>query len=804
MGRADYGLATIFGVRPAGVAFDVLDRLGTPRVADAARRVIALAAAIDDAARQALAQLATELGEQRSLRAKLEGKLRKRGAISADRVAAHPWLAAYAHALDEHGRAVAELDALVASEYAGLHDVLVREATRELPELLLIESEHLSDEIARIDSFETAGHTSGDRKNDRTLALYLQRVCAKSDTISRFGPFGWGRVVPGDGIVLAPASGVARRCIELERWVVAQLIDRISADPAARAEARPRLHPNGRFEGDAFARHDEDRTIELAAAEGALARRCDGRTPAHALGEAAVLARLAELGVIRWEIERYAVDSTPFASLVAEVAGWRPGPLRDHWDGRLRAIGELVERFVADAAVDARRGVLAELRACLESCGVTPPDNQRKLYAARNPISENCLQDGTFSLGAGAVERMLAGAWPWFELFGDATAFAAARAFDQLREVIASAPRRGGTLSYATLARTARARGLALESDQWLGEAASAAYADLRRELSELLCRRPDAPEWRITADDCAVLRRDHRFPLGGELAYPSADLQIGAASVDDLAAGRVQWVVAELHYAFNLLQHSSYWACPDLAALHAGLRRAHGGGTFLVRDSFTQAPVHNSGEGLFAAMARPTFVGTPVPKPTWRTCAPADAEVVLDEERRDIRLRAGDEDLGSLIRTPRLHMAMHPFFPFEHAPHQPRLVLGDVVVQREAWYVTSAELGEPRPTGASASFVTAVERLRAARGIPRWVFVRPAPGVLGGANWDRDKDHKPLYVDLESVVFLDILERRLRKYGSLIVVEMLPDPRHLAWLGDGGRHVFELRTIVVPPERGR
>jgi len=164
------------------------------------------------------------------------------------------------------------------------------------------------------------------------------------------------------------------------------------------------------------------------------------------------------------------------------------------------------------------------------------------------------------------------------------------------------------------------------------------------------------------------------------------------------------------------------------------------------------------------------------------------------------MRLRApGGDDLGSIVRNVRLLAGLHPFFPLELEPHQPRLSVGDVIVQRRAWSVESSAIGD-RPGGVSAAFVAAIERERAARDIPRWVFVRPAPGALRAGAWfGRDKDSKPLYIDLESIVFLDLLERRLRKYGTLIFTEMVPTPDELVWKLPDGRYTFELRTNLVP-----
>src|SRR5205085_126038 len=150
----------------------------------------------------------------------------------------------------------------------------------------------------------------------------------------------------------------------------------------------------------------------------------------------------------------------------------------------------------------------------------------------------------------------------------------------------------------------------------------------------------------------------------------------------------------------------STYWRCPDKPALHA-LIRAVVGRQMVSRDSGNDIPVHVNPEA-FVTYGMP-YVGTARPKPSWTLVRPADAEVVVDEQRRDVRLRApSGEDLGSLIQTASTAMGMHPFFPFTRAPHAPRLYLGDVVVQRRSWDVDSNALCPERPAGLSAAFLAA------------------------------------------------------------------------------------------------
>jgi hypothetical protein len=786
-GGRSLALASPICIRAAGVSFDVLDRLGTPALAASARRVNALAVELDACAERSLAQLALEVADNRTLRSRLEGKLKRRAELSAERVAAHPWLAPYAHATAALRAAAAALDAEVDRAFRELHPALVAEAARELPDFLVFESQTL----ASLELDAAPGDGSKPRQLARTLALYLQRVAAKGDTISRFGPSGWGRIGDGEGLRLDPVPGIAARRVEVERWVVTALIEVMNADPELRAEVCPRTHP--------------DLYIDPGDPDAALVARCDGASPAHQLGDPAALARLAERGSIIWELERYAVDVSPLASLIGDVESWRAAPLRTRWLARLSKLRDLASAFGA-ADVSARRlDVLASFRAELADLGVAQRERGRALYAAANPINENCFREYHCELGRRTADRVVADVAPWLDLFRDAYRLSVARAFARYRELVVAAPRPRGRLSYADLLVHARTHGLAIEDDKSLVAIGRDTFAEIRRAFGAALEPRADAAEIALTAADCHVVRAQHDLPPGGELADPSIDLQLAAGSLADVAAGRCTWVVAELHQPLLPMQHVLYWSCPDKPALHAAMAEAVAHQPFAVRGSLAEQPVHVAGEAVFAALPRATLVHRGRPKPGWSAVRPADAEVVLDDEHRDIRLRdPSGSDLGSLVRGFRHMMGMHPFFPFERAPHASRLRLGDVIVQRRAWHVTSTELGEPRPVGVAGAFVRAVERLRGDRGVPRWVFVRPsaashAQRLRTDDMYARDKDLKPFYVDLESVVFLDILERRLRKYGELVLAEMLPAPDQLVWASTEGRRVFELRASLVP-----
>ncbi len=163
------------------------------------------------------------------------------------------------------------------------------------------------------------------------------------------------------------------------------------------------------------------------------------------------------------------------------------------------------------------------------------------------------------------------------------------------------------------------------------------------------------------------------------------------------------------------------------------------------------------------------------------------------------LRRRGSHEYLGSFARAWTIPLGFHPF-SFSLGRDTPRLLCGKVVVQRRSWTITSEELGAGDFTGISRDLMRAVERLRAARGLPRHVYIRPTEQALRRSGVEgRDKDTKPVYLDLESYLFLEILHRWLAKAGELEVTEMLPAPDQLLWQEPDGRRTFELRTQVIP-----
>jgi hypothetical protein len=77
------------------------------------------------------------------------------------------------------------------------------------------------------------------RKKELLVVRYLQRYCAKNDTIGFFGPVGWARW--GDGRFVPQARLIEKRQAFAEPWMARVLADALAARPALRPEATVHL-----------------------------------------------------------------------------------------------------------------------------------------------------------------------------------------------------------------------------------------------------------------------------------------------------------------------------------------------------------------------------------------------------------------------------------------------------------------------------------------------------------------------------------------------------------------------------------
>jgi hypothetical protein len=785
----------------AGVPFEALEKLATVNAAQAARETVAAEKVFSQSKSEVERLLASRRHDLSKEQFRAWRKAVHSGVMPPAADPPSSTFAACWQSAAKFAAAKAALDRSLNRELNATRLALMESARCFLPGYLVFSAGGLCQLLTGASGEFLSPRRKRLRARERHLLLYLQRVCGKNDTLSEFGPESWGATDPTTvSLKLEPRPGIARRETFLERWAAHAAAAAINFDPETAAEIPPRLHPNGRLEQSGFVFTETGEIVPLDSETLALLSRCDGKIPAHSLGaDLGTLQELVRQRFIRWEMEVPALEAHAFDILIKDILSWREGPVRTRWLEQLQPLAGLSAKFARMIEPLSRLSLIEEATKRLEKLGARKAAT-RFLYSATNPIGEECFRECNFSIGESLINEVAIEAAPWIDLWRDNYAFVASRVAAGLRGLLEQAPQQNGALPLPAFLRHCAQMQMPL-TGAGMVVFAHLAFQEVKEAFRVMMRDRSEAPEYRLTADDCHFVRQNFSYDKFDEYTYPSADLQLGAPSIEAVARGDYQWVLAELHPSLALLHHGFYWSCPDEAALASALQQT----------LFDKPNLHF---GYFAAdftatttvrldaLARLTkFVAPERSVGNWQSFRPAETEVFVDEKTGDVGLRARGSRiyLGSFARGWVIPLGFHPF-SFSLGWHTPRLLCGNVVVQRRSWTVTVDELGAGDFTGISRDLVVAVERLRAARQLPRHVYIRPTERALRRSGVEgRDKDTKPVFIDLEGYLFLEILHRWLTKAGELEVTEMLPTPDQLLWQEADGRRIFELRTQILP-----
>ena len=791
----------------AGVPFDVLDKIAMTETAALARELVVrqdrfanAKAEVEELLRRRGHGLSEELFQ--AWRKALRSGTMPPSGDTPSRIFAECWQCAGEVAVAER-----RLEETLQRELALARSSLLAAARTVLPPYLVFTSGGLRQRLAKqsAQSGTLPPRNKSSRAHERHLLLYLQRVACKNDSLSAFGPEGWGKI-EGEPrtLMLAPHPGIASRETFLERWTAHGVAAALNADPEIRMELAPRLNPNGRIEEGRFVFADSGVTVQLENGALEALSRVDGRRPAHLLGiEPEMLREWADRKIIRWEVEVPALEPHAFDVLLEHIVGWRDSATKARWLDRLLPIAELPRRFASTENTNGRTTIIDEAEDRLQELGALSITGSRFLYSASNPIGEECFRECGFKIGEDLINEVVRDAAPWIDLWRDSYAFIASRVSAGLRGLLHKAQAPGGIMPLPAFLHHCAQLRMPLTGPGMVG-LAHMAFQEVKAGFRRLVSQRSESAEWQLNAEDCHFVRRNFEYPKFDEYTYPSADIQLASKSLEHIKRGEYEWILAELHPPVALLHHGFYWACPDKEALGRALASTAKGQPTFHFGFFATDFTATTAVRIFDAMPGLTNFVAPQPGHSrWRTISPAQVEVFADENTGDVGLRTRDarEYLGSFSRAWVIPLGFHPFL-FAGLPHMPRLRCGKVIVQRRSWTVTLDELGPGNYTGVSRHLVTAVERLRALKGWPRYIYIRPTEQALRRSGVEgRDKDTKPVFIDLESYLFAEIFHRWLIKAGELEVTEMLPDPDHLLWQEKDGRRTFELRTQIVPAE---
>lgn len=649
--------------------------------------------------------------------------------------------------------------------------------------------------------------TSKQRMRWRLVANYLQRYCTKNDTIGFFGPVGWAEVVPDLELMRFRAGErlLARRRVYFETWPIDALAQKFSLEESLWPSIVPRRNPNGYLDGVEY--HDSDDDISELPEEFCVAlRACDAehtiREIAQSLMEQGItdtedegyeiLLTLSQHGLIYDRFEITSNTRYPLESLRALLENAPEDEARD------QALAELEELEAMRRAVEAAAGqpdeldqAMEELNRCFER--LTDSSSARaggKAYAGRTLIYEDCIRDVEVEFSEALFRRlseplllvMRSARWFCWEL--------AQRYRREFRRVFDELCEEHGYSEVGLLSFFEKSHEL-FPSE----ESRSSTIDDVCRAHQEKWASvlRVDATERRMNIEVDAIrpdVERAFDAPGPGWPAarHQSPDILLAAESIDALQKSDVRAVLGEVHVG----QSTVAFADNKDEHLHPErLIEAFKADLPVAIAPTTNNPLRIKGHSISDEdFEMESGVGLSH-RPRNQVWATGSCVVFLKDDELYVRSRDGGPEFH-IIAFFQDHFKSAVLSDFKimgsHEKHNPRVTIGDLVIQRETWRFDADEVPGTSQMDRDQAYLE-VRRWAHEMGFPRFIFVKT------------QAENKPFFVDLESIVLVSNFVRHALVPGRVTVSEMLPDFDH-AWLedGEGQRYCSELRLCYVDP----
>ena len=673
-------------------------------------------------------------------------------------------------------------------------------------------------------SSPSANKTFKERQNEEFVASYLQRYCAKNDTIGFFGPVGWAQFDPhAGGISVRPGKQlVSTSTIYFENWCIEALAEKLSRNPAFLPWATPRIMPNVWLEGTRVFL-PLGVSLNISQLESDVLRRCTGEKTAQEIAREIT----ADAG---------SQDGTPqtvfrlLHDLVQRnLASWTfeiPLDLHpEHWlqqlilrieDAVLRetALGDLYQLEQAKEEVQQSLHDPELLQNALERANqtftlLTGKQATRlagQMYAGRTLVYLDCCRDLDLTIGGDVAAQLAAplsiilDSARWFtqeavlvyrrifqEAFGKLAAKSGHNTVDLLQFWSVTSP--------AVLDPEAKLLGPVIDEFQrrWrqifgdlpVGQGCVQIASREIRSHAKLLFP-ASQPGWRLAS-------------------YHSPDVMIAATSAEAVCRGDYLLVLGEVHastntlrYAFNLAQHSRPQELID--ALTSDFQEPRAA---LVAPRHWPRLTNRTNVVVYSKHDYHIETSRTGLSNRSRERVLPIAAFVVERCGENLMVRTRDGTLqfeavdffGELISL----ILVHRMEIFQRRAHMPRILVDRLVLCRQSWSFDASELQFIHETNPDDRYLSARHWMRQ-HDLPRYVFARVPVEV------------KPIYVDFDSPLYVEILIKTIRRLLAserarepVTITEMLPNPDQL-WLTDieGCRYTSELRIVAKDLRTGK
>ncbi len=819
----EWSLWRLIGLRGTGFPISQLLKFGAEECAALREKILQSEAEVALLRQEALCVLHREVKNTSG-----EEKNRCEKAIKSIRSNKTPGSLGPASVVEEFRTARGKLDSLWTNFHASFNAALVRQsklisevaATNHFQEAVIWQNRHaFHTAVSSLLNGSSApvARNSKRRQHEELVAKYMQRYCAKNDTIGTFGPVGWAKFSERCAALEATpgASLIAERNVYFEVWAIDELAKALTSDKTYAPWLVPRRLPYVDVRNNLLFLPKKN-PIRISAGQAALLNACDGKHNAQEVaGELTrtcvsefksendvymILEILKKNQLISWDMEIPLV-LYPERTLRAWLERIGEETLRKK---SLDALGELECAREAVAAAHNDTTKLNDALSNLETIftrltSVAPTRAAGRTYAARTLVYQDSRRDIEVAIGPEILQSI----GPALSLLLTSARWATAKVAEMGEKYFDTV--------YAQL--SGRNGSAAIEFTEFHealesmigGDDGNPIRAAVRPLLEQKWGEILSVPSNQRTVE---YRSEDLRERVAAVFAVPpsqlrlacyhSPDIMIAASSQEAIRRGEYQLVLGELHVFWNTL---AWWLFVGQQETAGEIEQAFDLDlpepviTWLVpkghwaSTSGRLAPAHIASKDYRIEM-RPASanreVGHVIPAGALFVEKQGD-ELVVRKHGEPVRFT-----LAEVYREVLSHRISSSFTVMSPQPYRPRISIDGLIICREAWRFQAAELEFAFVKGEGERFV-AVRRWTMKHGIPRFAFVVSPVEV------------KPFYVDFDSPIYVDIFAKVVRhtvqlgnEEAHVTLSEMLPGPDQ-AWLPDaeGRLYTSELRVVA-------
>jgi hypothetical protein len=658
------------------------------------------------------------------------------------------------------------------------------------------------------------------RQHEELIASYLQRYCVKNDTIGFFGPVCWSRLVsePGTSINAQPGpSLLSSRNVYYESWCIDALVEKLNRNEALRPWVAPRPVPYFHLDGTTL-HLPHAPAVQLGTPQAAILKACDGERTARQLAasfvnhpsygfksESDVYRQLEELkrrGLIVWALE-LPTEIGAERRLKAFLESVEDESIRRPALSELERLDER-RRAVAAAAGDAEKldralDQLEETFSEITGTDATRAGTAGQTYAARTLVYEDCHRGLKAELGPEVLKELepplalLLASARWFiyqvmEFYR--------QAFKDKYEELKS---RTGSPVISGPVFWQAAHPLLLEKQK--NAALKVVQPLFQQRWAEILKLTEGAKRAEYTVEEIReAVEAAFAVPSEGwqRNCYHSPDVMIAASGPEAIQRGDYHFVMGEMHLGINTLRAALFVAqhpSPEELIRSAELDMPEPRVVPAIPKQWPELTARTS--VALIKSKDPLLVVTHDTVGVPKSQALPIGSLVVEEIDGRLMTRSHDGkfrlDLLECLSEMLLVRAANHFKLISSSYHTPRVTIDRLVVSREAWSFSAAQASFAFEKDSAERFIGA-RRWARERGMPRFIFVKTPV------------ERKPIYVDFDSPIYVDILSKAIRRMSESEMAEeligaseMLPQHEE-SWLSDadGRRYASEFRIVAL------